>query len=281
VLELVATLSPAAREALADLERRTIAADGGRLKLEWGVLAEQKGDDVHDVLWWEAQQLLGFIGLYVFGGASAVELAGMVDPAVRRRGIATALLDAALPVCRDRGYTKVLLVTPRNAAGGREFALARGAVLDHSEHALVLRGAPSSGLTDPAITLRRATPGDAEVVARQLEMAFGRRPIDLDKRFAAPEERTLLVERDGVAIGTVRLTRDRVTGGIYGFAIDPSWRGRGVGRDVLRRCCLKLLGEGAQQVQLEVAVDNERALGLYTSVGFQRVMTEDYYAVEP
>jgi len=30
---------------------------------------------------------------------------------------------------------------------------------------------------------------------------------------------------------------------------------------------------------LEVAVENEHALGLYTSLGFTRVTTEDYYAV--
>ena len=67
VLELVPRLLPAARDALADLERRTVDADGGRLKLEWGALNGQSGDDVHDVLWWEGQRLLGFVGLYSFG----------------------------------------------------------------------------------------------------------------------------------------------------------------------------------------------------------------------
>ena len=36
---------------------------------------------------------------------------------------------------------------------------------------------------------------------------------------------------------------------------------------------------GARQVGLEVEVDNDRALGLYTSVGFTQVTTEDYYAL--
>ena len=77
----------------------------------------------------------------------------------------------------------------------------------------------------------------------------------------------------------MRLTREKETGGIYGFAIDPAWQGRGIGSDVLRRICRVLIDEGAHQVGLEVAVDNDRALGLYTSMGFTEVTTEDYYAL--
>jgi ribosomal protein S18 acetylase RimI-like enzyme len=34
-----------------------------------------------------------------------------------------------------------------------------------------------------------------------------------------------------------------------------------------------------REVTLEVEVDNDHALGLYTSVGFVRQATEDYFAV--
>ena len=48
---------------------------------------------------------------------------------------------------------------------------------------------------------------------------------------------------------------------------------------MLRRACQQLRDEGARRIGLEVAVDNERALGLYTSIGFTAVTTEDYYAI--
>jgi ribosomal protein S18 acetylase RimI-like enzyme len=88
-----------------------------------------------------------------------------------------------------------------------------------------------------------------------------------------------VVELEGHVVGTVRLTLDEETGGVYGFAVDPAWQGRGIGGDVLRRVCRQLRHEGAQRVHLEVAVDNDRALGLYTSIGFTQVSTEDYYAL--
>jgi ribosomal protein S18 acetylase RimI-like enzyme len=98
-----------------------------------------------------------------------------------------------------------------------------------------------------------------------LTAAFGEAPTALLDLLEGESERTLLVELDGSAVGTVRLTGDRDTGAIYGFAVDPAWQGRGIGRDVLRRVCRELQAEGARRVGLEVAVDNDHALGLYTS----------------
>lgn len=281
MLHFVPALTPRTRAGVQELERRVVAADGGRLKLEWGVLDGLSADDAEPrlALAEEDGRVLGFLGLYAFGNGGTPELAGMVDPDVRRSGIGSALLDVQLRRCRERGLEPVLLVTPRNGAGGAEFARAHGGRPDHSEHALVLRGEPTPGPSDPAIVMRRAGPEDAEVVGRLLSAAFDWKPDDLPQTLARPEERTLLVFYAGEPVGTVRLTRSSDSGGIYGFAVDPGWQGRGIGRDVLRRCCLLLREEGAPAVGLEVAVENERALGLYTSVGFERVLTEDYYAL--
>jgi ribosomal protein S18 acetylase RimI-like enzyme len=283
VLELARGLSADALGALADLEARTLAVDGGRLKLEWGVLKARDGQNVEDVLWWQGDQLVGYVGLYAFSPPTA-ELAGMVDPAWRRRRVATELLDAALLICRDRGYEQVLLVVPRSSVGGRSLARARGAVLEHSEHALVLSGPPLAGPSDPRVTLRPAVPKDVPAIADVYEEAFGAPPSEATGLTAtgltAPGSgRTLVVELEGSAVGMVRLTHDDGTGGVYGFAVSPAWQGRGIGRDVLRRVCNQLRDEGARSVHLEVAVDNDRALGLYTSLGFVPVGTEDYYAL--
>jgi len=264
-------------QAIADLERVVVDADGGRLKLEWGTLRARSGDRVEDLLWREGGQLLGFVGLYAFG--SSVEVAGMVAPDARRRGIATTLLNAALAICRDQGYQQALLVVPGTSAAGRALAARRGAVLDHSEHALELLTEPNGGVSNAQISLRQAGPADAGVVSRLLQAGFGHPVSGLAEQLASEQERTLLVELDGLAVGTLRLTRHGDEAGVYGFVVDPAWQGRGIGRDVLRRVCPQLLAEGAQRIGLEVAVDNDRALGLYTSIGFTEVTTEDYYTL--
>jgi ribosomal protein S18 acetylase RimI-like enzyme len=279
VLTLARGLTPGDLRAVADLEARTVAVDGGRLKLEWRVLNTRSGRGVEDILWWDSDRLVGFLGLYAFGPPT-IELAGMVDPAARRRGIATALLDAALPLCAGRGYSQALLVTPRESSAGRSLALGRGAVLEHSEHALVLLDAPAEGPADPKISLRTATQADSTEVSRLLTAAFGWPGSDVKDVSATESARTILVEAAGSVVGTLRLTRDdEDSGGIYGFAVDPALQGRGIGKDVLRRVCHQLRDEGVRRIGLEVAVDNDNALGLYLSLGFTPMTTEDYYAL--
>jgi ribosomal protein S18 acetylase RimI-like enzyme len=266
-------------EAIAELERRVIEADGGRLKLEWGRLRRRRGDRVEDLIWWEGDRLLGFLGIYDFGYST--ELAGMVSPDARRRGIGTALLDAALPLCSERGGRGPLLIVPRHSVAGKRLALRRGGVPDHSEHALVLSGDPTQGSSEPAIDLRAATGADRPLISRLLEVGFGEpAPDGRSERLDSPSERTAVVELSGSPVGTLRVRREGSgEASIYGFVIDPSWQGRGIGRAALRRACEQLRAAGVARIGLEVDVENDRALTLYTSVGFIPIITEDYFAL--
>ena len=278
MLELAAGLSSGSLEAIAELERRVIAADGGRLKLEWGTLRRRSGVRLEDLLWWEGDRLVGFLGIYGF--EASPELAGMVSPDARGRGIGSALLDAALPLCRERGNRRPLLIVPRSSAAGKRLALRRGGVLDHSEHALLLTGDPTKGSGEPAIGVRPAAAEDLPLISRLLEVGFGGpAPSGLTERLHSPREGTAIVELSGMPVGTLRLRRDGDNASVYGFVIDPAWQGRGIGRAALRHVCEQLRAEGAQRIGLEVDVENDRALTLYTSLGFTPVITEDYYAL--
>lgn len=274
MINLSAGLSPTALTAIADLERRVVAADGGRLKLEWNALRHRAGQNVEDVLWWDGERLLGFLGIYTHS-APTIELAGMVDPAARRRGIGAALLQAGLGLCQQREHTAVLLVVPRNSVAGHALAEGRGGSLDHCEHALQLLGQPAQVPADPRVIVRAALPVDQQAVRDLLRLGFGWEPTEAAGH--APD--TLVVERDGQLIGTARLIREGDRAGVYGFVIHPDHQGRGIGRDVLHRICRTALADGAAAIDLEVATDNDRALNLYTALGFRPVTTEDYYAL--
>jgi ribosomal protein S18 acetylase RimI-like enzyme len=240
------------------------------------VLRDRPPGATRDFLWLEDDRALGFMGLYAFA-SSRIEIAGMVDPQARRRGIATALLDAALPTCRAHGGSSVLLVVPRQSVGGHALALRRGAALEHSEHALILDQRPPEGPADPRISIRSASREDFEELSELIMAGFGhpaQHPHEFDR---IGRSRTVIVELGRVTVGTVRLTLDGLRGGVYGFTITPELRGRGIGRDVLRRVTTGLFDAGATTVALEVAVENDHALGLYQSLGFKQVSTEDYY----
>jgi ribosomal protein S18 acetylase RimI-like enzyme len=275
VLERSYGLTAAARSAIADLEARCTRADGGRLKLEWGALGRRDPGEVNDLLWWsDDRQLVGFCGRYSFGGQTP-EITGMVDPMHRRRGIGSALLGELLALCKECGDDDVLLVTARSCADAKALAERHGAPFDHAEHAMVLTELRGTSHADPSVSLRPATPDDVPAVRALLRSGFGG-----GTALAVgdgPDPEMLVAERDGRVIATLRVTDDVESRGVYGFVVDQALRGRGIGRDLLRRVCATALRDGVSTVHLEVETENDHALGLYSSVGFELQTTEDYY----
>jgi ribosomal protein S18 acetylase RimI-like enzyme len=266
-------------EDLARLERTVTAADGISLKLEWPYLRE--GRTVAALTHRDGGCLTGFLGLYCFGGPPDVEFIGMVDPERRRHGIAGQLLDEALDICRRRGLQRRLLIVPRDSGSGRAFATGRGAELEHSEHSLLLTGEVHRVPEDPKVTLRDAVDADRRDLVRILTSGFGPPPEGMLEHLQESRSQTLIVHHAEVPVGTVRVSLDAGEGGVHGFAIDTAYRGRGIGRDVLSRVCTELRRRGARQVRLEVAVENDAALHLYTSTGFTPAGTDDYFLLPP
>ncbi|MGH8980071.1 MAG: GNAT family N-acetyltransferase [Acidimicrobiales bacterium] len=270
-------LRDAQLEAIAALERRVVAHDGGRLKLEWSVLRERDPAEVNDLLAWDGEMLAGFCGLYSFG--SEPELSGAVDPQYRRRGVGTALLARATELIRERGHPTVLLVTPRTTDAGRRFAEARGATFHHAEHHMDLAGDPVGPPAPQAATaglvVRPAVHADHDAIVSILADAFGHGGESAGA--SGPQDVAFVATRESTVVGALRLSFETGSAGVYGFAVHSTLRGKGIGRAVLYEVCLEARRRGAGTVTLEVEVDNDHALGLYTSVGFERRTTEDYF----
>jgi ribosomal protein S18 acetylase RimI-like enzyme len=269
VITRTARVDAAQLAEVAALADEVVAHDGGRLKLE---LSHLETAPAEAALAHEDGRLVGFAAVYAFGGQET-EIAGMVGPDSRRRGVGTSLLASLLPSAPP---PSALLVVPAGTTAGRAFALARGGTLAHSEHFLVLDGTPATP-EDPETVLRPAVEDDLPELARVLAAAFGEPPRGL--RLDHPGDTTYVVERAGEVVGTVRLSVHEEWGGVYGFAVDPAQQGRGIGRDVLARVCRLLRADGRSRVTLEVETQNESALGLYTSSGFVREAGENYWRV--
>lgn len=88
-----------------------------------------------------------------------------------------------------------------------------------------------------------------------------------------------MAERDGEVIATIRVHRTPDQWGIYGFAVTSQFRAMGIGRDLLRHVCRQAHDAGLKRLHLEVEIRNDRALGLYTSLGVARTSTEDYFDI--
>jgi RimJ/RimL family protein N-acetyltransferase len=131
--------------------------------------------------------------------------------------------------------------------------------------------------------IRRATPDDLDgfiavvvAVAGEQRWIGTESPVDTDA--LAARLRKLLADGDALfvlddgtrIVGTMDVSRTRVAGvASFGMAIVAEQRGNGHGRALLEAAIEHARGERMHKLELEVWPDNERAIALYASCGFE------------
>jgi [ribosomal protein S18]-alanine N-acetyltransferase len=90
---------------------------------------------------------------------------------------------------------------------------------------------------------------------------------------------TFLVAHTGKKIaGYIAAYPEKETAYIASIAVDPAYRGQGLGRLLMQSVMQKLAQTGADTIGLHVREDNASAIHLYQSLGFITLETlPDYY----
>ncbi|MDD7908757.1 GNAT family N-acetyltransferase [Pseudovibrio exalbescens] len=286
------------------LEAACEAHDGAALKLELDYkrsLASTRPEEdmvtgINEFFYMFEGELIGYLGLCGFGGAAApVEANGMVHPDYRRKGVFSKLVRLSIQEWRRRGSSKLLMLSDRHSESGQAFLKGFGATYSFSEYEMVLVGTAGFEEQDVAsdLTLRIAMAEDADEIARQNAIYFGAARSAQTTAEVRVEEALgfkvdpaqeakrgmsiFLAEVNGQVVGKINLERSSNPAGIFGLGVLPPHRNKGYGRAILTKGVQKLHELGIQDVLLQVAPDNENALNLYRSVGFQETSTMDYF----
>jgi mycothiol synthase len=278
------------------LEQKCIRKEQIALKLELDYKLEdaaQRNDgssisDINEFMYFNGQQLVGYIGIMSFGGGS-LELTGMVHPDYRRLGVFLKLHELVLAECKRRNVGSLLLLCDNKSTSGRKFLAKNGAVYRYSEYEMYLtKSSEISRELLQGVSLRKAVNADAREIARQNAIYFevGREQESEEAGFEniiLPEEEEkrgmtiYIAEKDGQIIGKVHLQLINGVGGIYGLGILPEYRGQGLGRALLLEAIRKLEDAKADKIMLQVEAKNAMALSLYKSCGFRETSVMDYY----
>lgn len=90
---------------------------------------------------------------------------------------------------------------------------------------------------------------------------------------------TLIEEKRGTIRGYVMLLFHRNTSitRMYSLAVDPLWRGKGIGNALIEVAEAKALDRGMVSMRLEVRVDNIGAQALYRKLGYRPFATVSQY----
>jgi mycothiol synthase len=278
------------------LEQECIRQDQIALKLELDYKLEdaaQRNDgsgisDINEFMYFDAQQLVGYIGIMSFGGGS-LELTGMVHPDYRQLGVFSKLHECVLAECRRRNAGNLLLLCDNKSMSGRTFLAKIGAAYKYSEYEMY-HTEPSEIPQEllQGVSLRKAVNADAREVARQNAIYFeSEREQESEEagfeNIILPEEEEkrgmtiYIAEKDGQIIGKVHLQLIHGIGGIYGLGILPEYHGQGLGRALLLEAIMKLKDANADKIMLQVEAKNAKALSLYKSCGFRETSVMDYY----
>jgi putative acetyltransferase len=131
--------------------------------------------------------------------------------------------------------------------------------------------------------VREATIDDCDALAEGMKVVVDERrwlatestttTEELAERFrhsvAAADHFLFVLEEDSETIGSLGMHPSHAKGVLaMGMWILPPWRGRGGGR-LLMEAALAARPPGIHKIELEVFPDNEPAIGLYRSFGFE------------
>jgi ribosomal protein S18 acetylase RimI-like enzyme len=269
---------------IADLAAACDAHDHATIRVNWSSLAARSGDEANDFLYYKDGALVGALSLYVFG-SDVAEASGMVHPSERRRGIFRALVEATAAELKRRGIPKLLFFCDHASASGIAALKAFGAQFDHAEHKMVLDQARMPETFDERLRVERAGAEDAADFARIVAQAFGGMDDEdlreqIARRTDSETYHYYLARLDETPIGALTVIFNGREAGIFGFGVLQEYRGRGYGRQILARAIAYTMAAEPEKIILEVEPENDRALGLYVSVGFRETHRYDYYGID-
>jgi ribosomal protein S18 acetylase RimI-like enzyme len=250
------------------------------LRLSWSALAEGAPYEPTTFLSYRDGALVGFLTLYGLGDDEA-EATGVVRPDKRRQGVFRALIDTAAAACREAGTPALVFYADDRSEPARAVAAAVGAERSFAEAKMRLNdSAPlpdaSTNLDFHAATLHDAT-AIGSILARDMDGDQGALQLVVARNMQNPAYRYYIATLDNDPVGTLNIQTIDGEQYIYGFVVRPDYRGRGFGREILARTLRALAGESPAPVLLEVEPDNTPAVNLYRSLGFEKLVTYDYY----
>lgn len=254
--------------------------DGSTPNLYTHILSQPRAFPA-SLLYYEQQQLTGFLGAYFFYD-DAVEVSVLVHPLYRRRGIARQLIQTILPLIQSQNYNKLIFSSPAQLNNVWLFSM--GFSYQHSEY--YMERDDLNPLLDykQSLTFRTATIDDLSLLYSLDEECFPDKQSDSFERFQhiidGREYQIILAYQNNKAIGKAHLRWLSNGATLSDIAILPTKQGQGLGTLLITHCINLALSEGKPHLNLDVETHNERALKLYTRLGFLTKNACDYWAID-
>ncbi|KAA0742721.1 GNAT family N-acetyltransferase [Bacillus sp. AY3-1] len=246
-------------------------------------LTARNNEEVSDFLFYDNTQLIGALSMYDFERPTKLELIGFVHPNYRKQHIGTTLLQTAMKEIRIREADEALLIMNGHSASGKEFARHMKLPYLYSEYSMEFKAKEVQKTTKNSIQLTLASSGSLLDLIEISSKAFGDSAKNtatwLQKMMNSPSYQVYCALIDEKVIGTITVSEQEQSTTLSGFAVHPSYQGKGYGKDILSYMVHTLITKGISTIELDVETKNNHALKLYTQCGFEMKKKHDYYNV--
>lgn len=246
-------------------------------------LTARNKEEIHDFLLYDDTQLVGALSMYDFERPTKLELIGFVHPNYRKQYIGTTLLQTAMKEIRLREADEALLIMNGESASGKAFAIHMKLPYLYSEYSMEFKANEAQKRTKNAIQLTLASSKSLLDLIEISSKAFGDSVENtttwLQKMMDSSSHQVYSALIDEKVIGTITVSKQEQSTILSGFAVHPSYQGKGYGKDILTSMVHTLITKGASTIELDVETKNNHALKLYTQCGFEMKTKYDYYNI--
>ncbi len=271
------------KEQLNDLEQlKTVCKknDGSAPNLYTHLLT-QKRNFPTILLSYDKKQLVGFLSVFFFY-EDAVEVSLLVHPNYRRRGVAKKLLQNILPLVKEQGFFKLIFSSPSRLHN--HWLPDLGFSYLHSEYYMERHDLNPLLDYKQNLTYRTATEQDIPLLCVLDEACFFKTQVELIPRFEhILSDRTyqiVLAFEDNHLVGKAHIRWDHHGATLSDIAVLPIRQGKGLGTALISHCINYALSEGKPNLNLDVETHNQKALNLYTRLGFLTQNSCDYWEID-
>lgn len=253
--------------------------EGLTMKLNWEMLNNRPKNEVNDFLLYENDDLVGYLGLYIFRDTEA-EVSAMVHPKHRKQNKFRKLVSQARQELMVRDIPSFLFICEEKSISGKETMKALKTTYSFSEYGMTLKEAiPLTSST--AVTLSEAEEQDIEELIEMDVACFNLNKEESTEQYRKdlnqPTRSLKVASLKGKKIGKISTYISENEAYIYGFCLLPAFRGKGHGKTILQETVESLVDQGYTNISLEVECKNKGALTLYQRRGFEVIAGYDYY----
>ncbi|WFR63811.1 GNAT family N-acetyltransferase [Paenibacillus amylolyticus] len=264
-------------DAIILLEQQCKQLDSVHLKADLDHISQKDGD--HALLCYRDGDLAGLLSWYASDGVTG-NINAIVHPHYRRQGVFTRLLKQAILDMKPQGINQLSYRVPQGLSPGVFTAQSLGAIYDRAEYSMQLVNQVVEVVETPELMLSVAEAKDMEFIVTCSSQAFGESEDwtrDYFMQTNEPSRVTYVAWQDQQPVGLIRVNSiNATTAFIHNFCILPAYQGQRIGRTVLHILVNLLRKQHYTDIRLSVVTENERALNLYRSVGFE-VNSEYHY----